>query len=467
MTTEPVPAEPPAGESRSSGRRPRVSGDAADKATAEWIARRDALYQHTERIAEVERQICSLQADQVDEVAAFIDERTAFDHTYAGAAGPEHHRSMVAEVALARGVSVITAGSFMSDAWLLSRSCPHTMQALRSGRLGLSAARSIANEIGLLDDPERRREAERLVAEEAVDVLPGKVPALAARRVAAIDPTAASRRREREQADRHVRLTNAGSAMTYLDAYLPAEQGAACVQSLRQLAKAARASGDQRTTGQIMADTLVARVTGLSKPEVVPVHVNVVMTDATLLALDDAPAHLDGIGPLPAPVARLLATSESAWLRRFCTDPVDGTVSDIDTRRRRFDGALRELIMLRDQHCQGIACASPIRDVDHIIEHAVGGRTTRTNGQGLSQNCHIGRSDRRMTVSREPGSGVVVWQTPVGLEYRSLPPPALGSGSGDASQVRLRHRLLHPPDSRVERRFFAGMVGHLRDAPRR
>ncbi len=217
--------------------------------------------------------------------------------------------------------------------------------------------------------------------------------------------------------------------MSYLDAYLPAEQGVACIESLRQAAQRSRAEGDERSLGQVMTDTLVARVTGVDQAAVVPAHVNLVMTDKTLLGLDDSPAHLYGGGSLPAHVARELATNGTAWVRSIRSDPVDGSVCEIDVRRRRFDGVVRELVTLRDQHCQGIQCASPIRDVVHILEHSKGGLTVASNGQGLSKNCHVGRGDTRMTVERDPDTAAVRWETAIGLVHRNLPPPALGSGT--------------------------------------
>jgi hypothetical protein len=49
---------------------------------------------------------------------------------------------------------------------------------------------------------------------------------------------------------------------TVLSGSLPVEQGVACYAALRQHADTAKASGDGRTRDQIMADTLVERLTG-------------------------------------------------------------------------------------------------------------------------------------------------------------------------------------------------------------
>ena len=62
--------------------------------------------------------------------------------------------------------------------------------------------------------------------------------------------------------DRRVSLRPAPDTMTWLGALLPVKDGVAVFAALDQAAKAAQAAGDERTRGQVMADTLVDRVTG-------------------------------------------------------------------------------------------------------------------------------------------------------------------------------------------------------------
>ena len=68
--------------------------------------------------------------------------------------------------------------------------------------------------------------------------------------------------------------------------------------------RAADTTFDDRFRGQVMADTLVERVTGRPAETPEPVAVNLVMTDQTLLGGDTTPAVVDGYGPIPAAVAR-------------------------------------------------------------------------------------------------------------------------------------------------------------------
>ncbi|MFY9914383.1 MAG: DUF222 domain-containing protein, partial [Nocardioidaceae bacterium] len=119
---------------------------------AQWRGHQEAMSARLEQIAEVERQIATLQADQLQLTASFLTDRLAFDQAHGFASDQAQYRGMVAEVAIAKRVSVITAGSFLNDAWSLTTRHPHTMAALRAGRISLPAARAVTHETCVLDD---------------------------------------------------------------------------------------------------------------------------------------------------------------------------------------------------------------------------------------------------------------------------------------------------------------------------
>ena len=160
---------------------------------------------------------------------------------------PGSQRSMIAEVALAAGISVLSAQSLMSDVWELVTCNPHTLARLRTGQLQQTAARSIVNETAFLEDAALKALADEIIAAETVDVLPGKARALAERR--AIDPDAAARRADEERAERHVKTFPGVAGTAFLQAYLPAEQAAACYTTLHDHARARHAAGDPRPIG--------------------------------------------------------------------------------------------------------------------------------------------------------------------------------------------------------------------------
>jgi hypothetical protein len=97
--------------------------------------------------------------------------------------------------------------------------------------------------------------------------------------------------------------------------------------ALTRAADSARAGGDSRSRGQVMADALVTRVTGQAQADDVPVMVNLVMTDAALLGGSDEVARVAKYGPVPSGVASLLTTTGRAWVRRLYVHPSTGSSS--------------------------------------------------------------------------------------------------------------------------------------------
>ena len=115
-----------------------------------------------------------------------------------------------------------------------------------------------------------------------------------------------------ERKHRRVGLRPAPDTMSLLSGYLPVEQGVACLKALGEHTDTVKASGDQRSRDQIMADTLVERITGQAHATDVNAELQIVMSlDALLDATNHEPAESNGYGPLPADLARdILATSK-------------------------------------------------------------------------------------------------------------------------------------------------------------
>jgi hypothetical protein len=111
-------------------------------------------------------------------------------------------------------------------------------------------------------------------------------------------------------------------------------------------------------------------------------------------------ATVTGMGPLPAPLARDLIDQSRGvkHVRRLRTTP-GGHLCGIDARRR-FTGALADLIEARDQTCRVPFCGAPIRHLDHVQRHADSGPTALTNGRGLCA--------RHNLVQEQPGWTAVV-----------------------------------------------------------
>jgi hypothetical protein len=240
--------------------------------------------------------------------------------------------------------------------------------------------------------------------------------------------------------------------------------------SLRAHAETLKAGGDSRSRDQIMADTLVERLTGQTPATGGPVEIGLIMTsgalfgepagdkqgaaDTTTGSMAGSAADLDGYGPIPAPVARDIirrATARAggdvdrmpddtagggvddareraaaqAFIRRLYTDPVTDMVTQIDARRRRFTGTLAAYLLYRDRFCRTPYCEAPIRHLDHIRPHVAHGPTTAENGRGLCERCnYINQMPGWTAKLIDPDRHIVETTTPTGHTYRSHPPPA-------------------------------------------
>ncbi len=130
------------------------------------------------------------------------------------------------------------------------------------------------------------------------------------------------------------------------------------------------------------------------------------------------------------------------WIRRLLIDPVTGTLTDCDRRRRRFTTWQRRFIAARDQACTTPWCGGPIRDYDHATPYAAGGPTDTTNGNGKSTKCNHTKDARGWKTEPIPAApgrahGIKI-TTPTGHIYASTSPPVLGSTPDPTRGARLR-----------------------------
>jgi hypothetical protein len=279
-----------------------------------------------------------------------------------------------------------------------------------------------------------------------------------------MDRAAFVARQARAEGERRVTVRPAPDTMAYLTALLPVGPAVACLAKLAAAANALKAEGDPRSQGQLMADLLVEAIIGkpapaqgrfVGLPAGTGVEIKLVMSDDALLGGGDEPAHLEGFGPVPAAWVRdVLRRGDGdeavrVWLRRLFTAPDTGALAGIETQRREFTGALRELIIARDQFCRTPWCGAPIRHIDHIQGYVDGGPTSLTNGQGLCEACNYAKQAPRWRARSGTDLGephTVRITTPTGHHYTSRPPdppgrtrhparPKAPPGHGDLSHI--------------------------------
>ena len=423
-----------------------------------------------DQITQLERMKSACAAAQAKLTVAFVTSRTA-GLTATEITDERAHRSIAAQVALARHDSPVRGGRHVGLAKALIGEMPHTYASLQCGEISEWRATLLVRETACLSVADRGQVDADLAGKLAG--LGDRQTAAAAMRIAQkLDPKAWVARHRKAVSERRVSVRPAADAMGYVSALLPVAKAVAVYAALDRYANSARAIGDDRSRGQLMADEFVSRITHpevnshpapptardvpptsdvapgpdtsnenpgaetdvktaetdpSSLPPGVGVEIQLIMTDRTLFDGDNEPATIVGHGPIPAPLARDLVLKAGpqikAWIRRLFADPVTGHLITADSRRRTFPPALRQFFATRDQVCRTPWCEAPIRHADHLTPHAAGGPTRLSNGRGTCENCNYIKESPGWITTAEPDNIGITITTPTGHTFRSDPPP--------------------------------------------
>ncbi|WP_237686810.1 HNH endonuclease [Arthrobacter sunyaminii] len=380
--------------------------------------------------------------------AAAFDASTRRAQVRAGLAAEELGRGVGAQVGLARRESPHRGNRLLGLAKILTTEMPCTLHALSVGVLSEWRATLLVRETACLSREDRGR-VDAVVAGDlaGLEALGDRALVARVRSLSyGLDPQSVVNRAAKAVEGRYVSCRPAPDTMTYLTGLLPVAQGVGVFAVLSREADRLRAAGDCRGRGQIMADTLVERVTGQARAEDVRVEVQLIMTDRALLAgvlpagvMDSGdpdagvpdgsePAVLAGYGVVPAQWARDLirgsrpdtgsgsdAEGSSAavvlhgvegtlsgwgrvrvrpdprtevWLRRLYAVPGSGRLVAMDSKARLVPKGLARFIAARDRVCRMPWCGAPIRHFDHVVPVREGGLTSAGNVQGLCEACN-------------------------------------------------------------------------------
>ncbi|MHA6779909.1 DUF222 domain-containing protein [Pseudonocardia saturnea] len=382
-----------------------------------------------ERITRLEERKAAVAAEQADAILAFAKAH-AESRTADGSVAPEAlERSIAAQVALACRVSPTEGRRRVRTARDLHSGHTRVHELFTTGRLSEYQTATIVAATAHLS-PAERVEVDARLAQLRVETLGiRRIHDLARTLAAQVAPEKVAARCRAARTGRRVSVRPAADGMADLTAHLPVEQAVACYAALAAAVNqvAVQPGPVTRGRGQIMADTLVERLTGQALAADVPVEIQVVVPVEALVDPDSPlPAQVPGHGPVPVD---LLATGEGrkTW-RRLVTR--EGIVIGGDSRRRRFTGLLAALIRARDGHrCREPYCDAPIRHIDHIRRWADRGRTEFDNGRGLCEFHNHVRETPGWT-ARATTHGITT-TTPTGHTYTSE--------IGDVAGVRQEH----------------------------
>ncbi|MCC3301578.1 HNH endonuclease [Arthrobacter sp. zg-Y895] len=453
-----------------------------------------------DRIRALEELKAAASAAQARTAAAF-DASQRRKQAVEGVSRDKQGWGVASQIALARRESANRGGRLLGFAKALTQDMPCTLHALSHGKINEWRATLLVRETACLSREDRQRvDAEVAGDPELLETLGDRQLTSRARAAAyRLDPQAAVNRAAKAASERFVSCRPAPDTMTYLTGLLPVAQGVGVYAALAREADRLTAAGDRRTRGQIMADTLVGRITGQAQADSMKVEVQLVMTDRTLLAGESEPAFVPGYGPVPAQWARDLvrnrggamensgrvadgtcgtgggtggaeghgdaegsartggpnsgrrqdrsdrpARDVQTFIRRLYTAPETGELVAMDSRARLFPTSLARFIAARDATCRMPWCGAPIREFDHVRRHSDRGPTSVGNGQGLCEACNHAKEAPGWSakVIKPPGSAAARGAAGGGMEGS---PAILGHTVETSTPTGHTYRSTAPP----------------------
>jgi hypothetical protein len=321
------------------------------------------------------------------------------------------------------------------------------------------AALSVGTE-ALVDQAAVEEACERVSAvavERGADLTTTQLRRVLRRELIAVDAAVTHERVVRARADRSVQVEWAPDGMAWVSAFLPAPDAMVVRTVLDAAADASASVLDDRTADQRRADAFVSIFTTIADTGVLPCgehlpvrrgtrpHIQVTVAASTLLGLDEAPAELAGFGPIPAGVARQIAT-DGTW-RRLLTDAQDGTLVERGSTTYRPGAVLGAHVIARDVVCTFPGCVRTAKncELDHIEPYRTGQtnrpQTRADNLHAVCKHHHDLKTEGHWKVRRDIVGGGVVWTSRAGLTYAIHPEPVL------ASPATWKHAPHEPPDA--------------------
>ena len=185
---------------------------------------------------------------------------------------------------------------------------------------------------------------------------------------------------------------------------------------------------DERTMDELRADILADLVlTGSPSAHgegdalsAIRAHVQVTVPVLTAAGQSDEPALLAGYGPIDRETAQRLAAGAPGW-DRVMFHPHTGATLAVD--RYRPSAELRRFLRVRDERCRFPGCTQrPWRcDLDHTLDHALGGETRECNLAHFCRRHHTVKHATGWKV-RQLGHGTLEWISLTGRKYIDRPP---------------------------------------------
>ena len=344
------------------------------------------------------------------------------------------------DISTALRLAPATAQSRIDIARTLVNNLPNTCSALATGEISSAHATVIARETAAAirdGAPESVIfEIEQRAIAYAEFHTPGQLANHVRTNVAKFSPEEFEEVSTRATALRRVSCYNEADGISTVVAILPAADAQIVMNSIEafilrqeQLGKSQQQSAprstefERLTIDQKRADALSAicgnflsEISETVAPQRRPLTVNVTIDLPTLLGLAENPGQLAGYGPIPASVARELA-SDSKW-KRFITEPQTGNLLDFGRESYEPPQQLKDFLIARDRTCRFPGCrrSALLSDLDHAESWESGGSTSPGNIGALCRRHHRLKTHDGWKIESFP-DGSCTWTSPLGKQF--------------------------------------------------
>jgi hypothetical protein len=354
-------------------------------------------------------------------------------------------RELTSELAVALRLPERSTERLVEESRALRHDLPHTLDALRAGRISYRHAQVVVDHAASLP-PTVLDSFEEAILPAAQTLTVAKFDRRARKQRERLHPESIESRRVEAVAKRSVDLQPARDGMAWLSAYLPAPEAIGIYNRITAIASELTADSDghddhsavrdDRSLAQRRADVLTDLLTfgvvhyddehGAPMGAGVYAEVLVTVPVLSLLGRSDEPATLEGYGPIDVVTAsRLAATAPS--FTRLLTHPESGAVLSVGRKKYKVPKDLRRWLAVRDGTCRFPGCSrAPSRcDLDHTRDWALNGDTSHDNLAHLCPMHHRLKHHTEWSVD-QVGGGVLEWTAPSGTNYRTQPEYYMG-----------------------------------------
>lgn len=191
-------------------------------------------------------------------------------------------------------------------------------------------------------------------------------------------PESIEKRHAKGVADRRMEYRPDRDGMAWVSLYLPGDTACAIWNRTTATARGLQGPNETRTVTQLRPDIAASLLLGaegstagnrssteIGKVPTPRADVLVTVPVFSLLGLTDEPAVLDGLGPIPATVARRLVADGAESFYRVLVDPRDGAPLEIGRKNYRLPETIKRWIRLRDGTSVRNTTASNTRSPGH------------------------------------------------------------------------------------------------------